>query len=103
MAAFMIVQMDISDDGWIGAYFAHVPKLLAEYGAVSLAGGRDIRRIEGVAPTPDRIAVFSFPSLEAIDRFMADDRYRAHRDERRRGSASEILVFENAATGGELV
>ena len=103
MTALMVVHMDISDRGWIERYFAEVPKLLAEYGAVSVAGSRDIRRVEGEGPIPDRVAVLSFPSMEAIDRFLADPRYQAHRAERQAGSASDIFVFENTVTGGELV
>ena len=103
MAALMVVSMTISDESWTERYFAEVPKLLAEYGAVSVAGARDIRRVEGVAPAPDRMAVLSFPSLAAIDRFLADERYQTYRTSRERGSASHIFVFENAATCGELV
>ena len=103
MTAFMVVHMDIIDDGWIAAYFAEAPRLLAEYGAVSLAGARDIRRVEGEGAVPNRLAVLSFPSMEAIDRFLADPRYQAHRTARQAGSASDIFVFENAVTGGELV
>ena len=49
------------------------------------------------------MAVLSFPSLEAIDRFLADDRYQSFRTERERGSASNIFIFDNAVNDGELV
>ena len=103
MSAVMIVYMRISDGDWIEPYFAAVPALLAEYGAVSIAGSRAITRVEGSLPTPDRIAAFTFPSLDAIHRFLADERYQKHRIARERGSASDIFIFENAVTGGELV
>ena len=103
MAAIMVVYMNLSDEAWTDAYFAEVPKLLAEYGAESIAGSRDVRRIEGDRPPPDRMAVLSFPSMEAIDRFMADERYRVHRTAREAGAASQIFVFENGVAAGELV
>lgn len=103
MTAFMVVRMNISEQGWIDRYFAEVPRLLAEYGGVSVAGAREVRRVEGEGPVPDRVAVLSFPSVEAIDRFLADPRYQVHRAERQAGSASDIVVFENSVTGGELV
>ena len=99
----MIVCMRIDRTDWIERYFAEVPKLLAEYGAVSIAGAREIFRVEGALPVPDRIAAFTFPSLDAIHAFLADERYQEHRAARESGSASDIFIFENAVTGGELV
>ena len=103
MSAIMIVYMRISDSSWIAPYFAEVPSLLEEYGAISIAGSREISRVEGSLPVPDRIAAFSFPSLDAIHRFLADERYQANKAARERGSNSEIFIFENAVTRGELV
>lgn len=103
MSAVMIVYMRITDSSWIEPYFAEVPALLEEYGAVSIAGSRDIFQVEGLLPVPDRIAAFTFPSLEAIHRFLADERYQSSRAARERGSNSDIFIFENAVTSGELV
>ena len=103
MSAVMIVYMRITDSSWIEPYFAAVPALLAEYGAVSIAGAREIFQVEGVLPVPDRIAAFTFPSLDAIHRFLGDERYQANRAARERGSYSDIFIFENAVTSGELV
>ena len=97
MTAIMAVAMDILDDGGMAAYFAAVPGILREYGALQIAGSRDVRRIEGVSPPPPRVMVFAFPSLAAIDAFMADERYRPFRLMREQGAKSDILVFENAA------
>jgi uncharacterized protein (DUF1330 family) len=95
--------MKILDDSWIESYFATVPAILAEYGGISIAGGREIMHIEGRMPAPDRMAILSFPSLKAIEQFMADERYQPFRQQREQGAASEIFAFENAVTGGELV
>lgn len=103
MAAIMIVYMDIADSSWIKPYFAEVPKILAEYGGVSVAASREIRRVEGAMDAPDRMAIFRFPSLDDIDRFFADERYRPFLEERQKGARSQIFVFENAVKGGELL
>ena len=95
--------MRIIDPSWIEAYFAAVPALLSEYGAVSIAGAREIFQVEGKLPIPDRIAAFTFPSLDSIHRFLADPRYQANRIARERGSDSDIFIFENAVSSGELV
>ena len=103
MAALMVVHMNITDDSWIEPYFAAVPAIFAEYGGVSLAGSREIRQLEGAGAAPQRMAVLSFPSLEAIDAFMADERYQSFRRMREQGATSEIFVFDNAVIDGGLV
>lgn len=99
----MVVHMSISDDSWTGPYFAAVPALLAEYGAASIAGSRDICCLEGDADVPDRIAVLRFPSMDSIRRFMADPRYQPFRAERERGARSQIFIFDNAVINDQLV
>lgn len=104
MAVLMVVTMTITDPAWIEPYFAAVPTLLDDYGAKSIAGSRSIRRIEGKADAiPDRVAILSFPTMEAVDAFMADERYQPFRAARQSGSVAEILLFENAVSGGGLV
>lgn len=102
MSAYMTVYMNIDDDSWVAPYFDTVPALLREYGAESVAGGRQVRRIEGMMTPPDRIAVLRFPSMEAIEIFMADPRYQEFKAAREAGSRSEIFVFENLVADGEL-
>ena len=103
MTAFMIVSMAIDDDGWMTDYFAAVPAILADHGGQPLAGSRAIRRIEGKGKAPDRMAVFTFPSLAAIDAFMADPRYRPFLEARTAATISDICAFENELRGPELV
>ena len=103
MSAFMIVHMDITDPSWIPEYFTKVPAIFAEYGGLSLAGGLHVVRIEGSIPAPGRMAVLSFPSLQAIYRFMEDSRYKAFRQAREEGTRTSIFIFENEVTSGELV
>lgn len=103
MTVLMVVTMTITDPAWIEPYFAAVPAILEDYGATSVAGSRSITRIEGEADVvPDRVAILSFPSLEAVTAFMADERYQPFRAARHQGSVAEILIFENAVSGAEL-
>lgn len=103
MTVLMIVRMTIYDTGWIESYFAAVPRILADHGAKSIAGSRNITKLEGNEDsTPDRVAILSFPSMEAVNAFMTDERYRPFRTARQRGATAEVLVFENAVIEGEL-
>jgi uncharacterized protein (DUF1330 family) len=103
MTAIMVVYMDITDSGWIKPYFAAVPAILAEYGGVSVAASRDIRHVEGDIDAPDRMAIFRFPSLDDIEHFFADERYKPFLEARREGARSQIFVFENGVVNGELL
>lgn len=103
MSAMMVVYMDILDEAWVAPYLAEVPDILSRHGAVCVAASREVRRIEGAMLPPERMAIFRFPSLEAIDRFMADESYRPLRDAREAGAASRIFIFENAVTGSTLI
>lgn len=103
MAVLMVVRMTVTDPGWIEPYFAAVPAILADYGATSMAGSRHVTRIEGEGDdVPNRMAILSFPTMAAVDAFMADDRYQPFRTARQQGSIAEILVFENAVRDGAL-
>jgi len=102
MSVMMVVRMDITDPAWMTPYFEAVPAILAEYGARSVAGGRDISLIEGRNDVPQRVAILEFPTIESVEGFMEDPRYRPFRDARRAGSQAEIWVFENDVKRGEL-
>ena len=99
MKTTMVVYMNIIDESWMDEYFANVPPLLDEFGAVCLSTGRAVDSIEGDKDTPDRMTVIEFPSRGALDAFMADDRYRKYRDMREAGAKSNIFVFQNAMAG----
>ncbi|MHA3790094.1 DUF1330 domain-containing protein [Rhizorhabdus wittichii] len=103
MPAIMIVCMTMETDDWTQRYFVDVPALLKEYGASQLCGGRDVELLEGDGTAPDRAAVFEFPDLASVRRFMADPRYQPYLTERRAGSRSNIYLFENALVSGRLV
>ncbi|WP_164975642.1 DUF1330 domain-containing protein [Sphingobium fluviale] len=96
MPTTMVVHMRIHDSGWLREYSEAVPPLLAEYGAYSFSAGKQVHRLEGTAPPPDRIAVIEFPSREAVEAFMADERYQKYKHMREAGSSSQIFIYPNA-------
>lgn len=98
----MVIHMNIFSEGWIGPYFEAVPPLLAEYGALPLAGSRSVHVLEGETAAPDRIAVIRFPSRDHIARFMADPRYQQYRALRESGSMADIFVFDDESIDGAL-
>ena len=82
MPAFMIVQVTISDDKAYAAYRDAVVPLIEKFGGKSLRNGK-AERLEGDA---GGIALFEFPSLEAIQSFWNSNEYVPIK-ELRRGAA----------------
>jgi len=97
--AMMVIYMDITDPSWVEPYFKVVPGLLEEYGAVSVGASRRITSIEGDWKAPERMALISFPSLEKLHGFMADERYLPYKAAREKGAKTQIFIFENAVAG----
>lgn len=100
--AMMVIYMDITDPSWVEPYFKVVPGLLEEYGAVNVGASRRISSIEGDWKAPERMAILSFPSMEKLKGFMADERYRPYKQAREKGAKTQIFVFENAVAGPKL-
>jgi uncharacterized protein (DUF1330 family) len=102
VSALMLVRMNITDRAWLKPYSEAVAEILADHGAVSVAFSRDVRAVEGDGAVPERMAIFAFPSIDAVHAFMADERYLPWRELRQAGAEAEILAFENEVTGGPL-
>ena len=96
MAAYMVVYLNLSDPSWVPDYIQNVPAILRSYGGEYVAVSGPIKRLEGDMPVPTQIAIFSFPSQEAIEKFMADPRYKPYKDARIKGSSANVFMFDNA-------
>ena len=67
MAAHMVVQTTITNEEQFGKYRAAVMPLIAEHGGKHIRGGT-VERLEGKADGRG-IALFEFPSMDAIHAF----------------------------------
>jgi uncharacterized protein (DUF1330 family) len=94
MATYLLVTLTIHDVSWVKDYIANVPAILRSHGGEYLAVSRTVKRYEGEGPLPDQIAVFTFPSLAAVDAFMACPEYAPYRAARLAHATADILGFE---------
>ena len=85
MTAYMVVQVTITDEEQFGKYRAAVMPLMAEHGGKPVRGGT-VERLEGV-PDGRGIALFEFPSMDAIRAFWNAPEYGPVK-ELRRGAAT---------------
>ena len=72
MAVYLLVATKAHDLSWVAEYQANVPAIMAimrKHGGEYFAVSENIKRYEGDGPNPDRIAIFTFPSMEKIEAF----------------------------------
>ena len=80
-AAYIIVDMNISDMAQYQHYMAAAPAAVAAAGGEYLVRGGRFEALEGEWK-PSRIAMLKFPSFEAAKTFYDGELYRAARDKR---------------------
>lgn len=94
MSAYLVVQLSVTDPGWIENYVAEVPVILRKYGGEYLVVSQKFQQYEGVGPVPDQIAIFTFPTLDAITQFMECEEYKPYKEARFKGATATIIGVE---------
>jgi uncharacterized protein (DUF1330 family) len=94
MAAYLVVHVYLRDSQWVEGYVANVPAIIRSYGGEYLAVSKELKQFEGNGPMPDQVAIFTFPSLDAIDRFVNSAEYKPWKDARLAESSATIVGFE---------
>ena len=97
MATYLLVTLNIHDPSWVENYLAHVPAILRSYGGEYFAVSSRVKRYEGKGPVPDQVVLFTFPSTEAIDAFMACPEYAPYKEARIACATTDILAFDTKA------
>ena len=96
MAVYLFAATKAHDLSWVDEYQANVPAIMAimrKHGGEYFAVSENIKRYEGDGPNPDRIAIFTFPSMEKIEAFVSDADYRHYRTARRAASSGNLFAF----------
>ena len=96
MAAYFIVEVDITDPVGFEDYRKRVPATIERYGGRYLARGGTLETIEG-SWTPKRVVVLEFPSIDQARRWYHSDEYRELKALRLRTSRGSIVLVEGAA------
>ena len=96
MAAYFIVEIDITDPVGFEDYRKRVPATIERYGGRYLARGGTLETIEG-SWTPKRVVVLEFPSIDQARRWYHSEEYRELKALRLRTSRGSIVLVEGAA------
>ena len=93
MAAYVIVDLTVTDQPTMDEYRKQVPATVARYGGRFLVRGGAHQTVEGDWK-PNRVVVLEFPSMEQAKRWYDSEEYREPKAMRMRSSKARLLVVE---------
>jgi len=93
MAAYIVVEVDVTDAERYAEYRTMAPASLALYGGKFLVRGGAVETLEGDWQ-PSRFVILEFESVEQARRWWDSDEYREARDLRQSASTSKMIVVE---------
>ena len=99
MSAYLITFVTAHDLSWVAEYLVKVPPIVHSHGGKYLAVSKSIPSavevVEGTAPAPQGVAVFLFPSMDAIKHFLVAPEYAPYKKARVASTESNFFAFEN--------
>lgn len=94
MPAYMVVLVYVEKAEWVADYVANVPTILRKFGGEYMAVSNGVTQFEGSKPTPDQVAILTFPSVEQMRAFLECDEYAPYKQARLAQSSATIVGFE---------
>ncbi len=96
MAAYMIVEVETTDEALMAEYRKHTPGLVAKFGGKFIVRGGKTREIEG-GWSPQRLVVLEFPDYAAAERFYDSPEYKPVLDMRLKAGKSKGIIVDGYA------
>lgn len=93
MPAYMIVEVETTDEALMAEYRKHTPGLVAKYGGKFIVRGGKCRTLEG-GWTPPRVVVLEFPTFEAAERFYDSGDYKPVLEMRLKAGKSKAILVD---------
>ena len=93
MAAYMIVEVETTDEALMGEYRKLTPGLVGKFGGKFIVRGGKTRTLEG-GWTPSRIVVLEFPDYAAAERFYDSPEYKPVLDMRLKAGNSKAIIVD---------
>ena len=96
MAAYIIVDLTVTDLPTMEEYRKRVPATLAKYGGRFLVRGGAHQTVEGDWK-PNRVVVLEFPSMEQAKRWYDSEEYREPKAMRLRAGRANLIMVEGVS------
>ena len=95
MAAYVLVDIEVTDQETYDDYRRQVPPLVEKYGGKYLVRGGNLEILEGDW-LPKRLIVLEFPSVEKAKEFYGSEEYRPLKALRIKATNSKMVLVEGA-------
>ncbi len=96
MAAYFVVELEITNHDAMGPYREAVSATIAQYGGRFLTRAGATELIEG-GPEPKRIVILEFADAAAVKRWYHSPEYRKILPNRLANSAARAFIVEGAS------
>jgi uncharacterized protein (DUF1330 family) len=97
MAAYVVVDIKITDPELYAQYRELAPAVVRAYGGEYIARGGKTEILEGSC-SPNRTAIVKFPSMERAREWLDSDEYREARKMRHKSTVSRMFVVEGVGS-----
>jgi uncharacterized protein (DUF1330 family) len=94
MAAYVIVDIRVTDPAKFEEYKKLVPASVAAFGGKYLARGGRVEILEGDWD-PERLVILEFPTLERAGEWWASEKYRQAKEMRQLSAKTRMIVVES--------
>ncbi len=74
MTAYMIVEVETTDEALMAEYRKHTPGLIAKFGGKFIVRGGKSMTLEG-GWIPQRVVMIEFPDMASLERFYRSPEY----------------------------
>lgn len=93
MAAYIIAEVETTDEALMAEYRKHTPGLVAKVGGKFIVRGGKTRSLEG-GWTPARIIVLEFPDYATAEHFYDSDEYKPVKEMRVKAGKSRVILVD---------
>ena len=93
MAAYYIVDLEVTDAGEFEEYRRLVAPMVANYGGRYVVRGGALETVEGDW-SPNRLVILEFDSMERLKSWYESDEYRPVKAIRHRSAISKAVIME---------
>lgn len=93
MAAYIIVEVETTDEALMAEYRKHTPGLVGKFGGKFIVRGGKTRTLEGDWK-PSRIVVLEFPDYATAERFYDSTDYAPVLDMRLKAGMSKAILVD---------
>ena len=95
MAAYVIAEIEVMDQGAYDEYRKQVPATVTKYGGRFVVRGGKAETLEG-GWSPKRIVALEFPSVEQAQKWYRSSEYAPLIKLRQRASRGKLILVEGA-------